>query len=793
MLPRRTKRPESRSPRRPKSRTVFSALDLFGASTLIWILLIALVVGLAVTLGLIALRRAESGQLRETLAERDRARATGSHRARLQHPHIDLSRCIGCGTCVAACPEEGVLELVHGQAVVVHGARCVGHGRCAAECPVGAIALTLGDISDRKDLPVLRENHESAHVPGLFLAGEVTGYALVRTAIAHGTAAADEAARRARLVSAPSLRRRGNATPSRAEAGGGVAVAEVETSDVLDLVIVGAGPAGIACSLRAKELGLSYTTLEQDELGGTVAKYPRRKLVMTQPVDLPLVGRLTRTSYSKEELIELWERVVREHELAIHRGQQFQRVETLDDGILRVHTLTGHLDARSVVLALGRRGTPRKLGVPGEDLNKVSYSLLDAHSYQGRRILVVGGGDSAVEAALGLAEQPGNHVSISYRKDAFFRLKSRNEAHVADALRDGQLTALFGSQVLSIAEDSVALRLADGSTTQVANDEVFVFAGGTPPTEVLEASGVSLDPSQHEKPAPLAEQGTGLVPALCVALGLAVLVLGWVLTHADYYGAAPSARPHHPDHALLSPTGTIGLACGFGAAALVLANLAYLARRNLRLAWIPGSLRGWMTSHVATGIGALLLVLVHGAMDPRSTVGGHAAWAMAFLVLTGAIGRYLYSFVPRAANGRELELDEVRSQLAALSAEWDRGRGGFADKLRAEVERVVTEERWQGSYWARIRALLTSQRAARRRVAALRTQAVAEGIATHHVARMTELARRAHRTALMAAHFEDLRTILASWRWFHRWAALFMVLITGWHVFLALRYAHLFG
>ncbi|MCY2961930.1 MAG: NAD(P)-binding domain-containing protein [Planctomycetota bacterium] len=754
---------------------------------MVWILLSAIVLGLATALALTAARRAAKGHLRHTLAERDKARTTGSHQARLQHPHIDLSRCIGCGTCVAACPEEGVLELVHGQAVVVHGARCVGHGRCAAECPVGAIALTLGDVSDRRDLPVLRENLESPHVPGLFLAGEVTGYALVRTAITQGTAAADQAARRSRLHAAPAIRRH-----VQGQAGGGVAVAELpEDSRVIDLVIVGAGPAGIACSLRAKELGLAFTTLEQDELGGTVAKYPRRKLVMTQPVELPLVGRLSRTSYSKEELIEMWQRVARQHELPIQHGQQFTRVERLEDGTLRVHTQTGHVDARSVVLALGRRGTPRRLGIPGEELPKVAYSLLDAHSYQGRRILVVGGGDSAVEAAVGLAEQPGNQVAISYRKDAFFRLKSRNETRVAEALRDGSLTALFGSEVLAIGPDSVSLRLRDGTAKAVPNDEVFVFAGGTPPTEVLEASGVSLDPRQREEAPQLAEQGTGLVPALCVALALAVAVLVWVVVHADYYMASNLDRPHHPDHARLGPTGSIGLTCGIAAAALVLANLSYLARRSARFEWIPGSLRAWMTSHVVTGIGALLLVLVHGAMAPRSTVGGHAAWAMAFLVLTGAIGRYLYSFVPRAANGRELELDEVRTQLTALSAEWDRGRGGYAESLRAEVERVVTEERWQGSLVNRIHALVTSQRAARKRIAALRASARAEGVATDHIERMSELARRAQYTALMASHYEDLRAILASWRWFHRWAALFMVLIAGWHVFLALRYAHL--
>ncbi|MBL8861654.1 MAG: NAD(P)-binding domain-containing protein [Planctomycetes bacterium] len=752
----------------------------------IWLLPPALLLALGLVLAALGVRRAERRRLQGLLDERQRARALGSDRARLQHPHIDLSRCIGCGTCVAACPEEGVLELVHGQAVVVHGARCVGHGRCAAECPVGAIALTLGDVRERRDLPVLTEERESPHVPGLFLAGEVTGYALVRTAIGHGTAAADAAARRARQAGAPSLVR-----PARDAAGrGGVALAD--EPPVLDLVVVGAGPAGIACSLRAKELGLAFTTLEQDELGGTVAKYPRRKLVMTQPVDLPLAGRLSRTSYTKEELVALWERLAREHALPIRHGQVFRRVERLADGTLRVHTLDGAVDARSVVLALGRRGTPRRLGVPGEELPKVAYSLLDAHGYQGRRILVVGGGDSAVEAALGLAEQPGNQVVISYRKEAFFRLKSRNEARLAEALRSGALGALFSSEVLAIRPDAVDVRLASGGVETLANDEVFVFAGGTPPTEVLEASGVSFDPGEHAAPPSLSEQGTGLGPALGAAFVLAALVLAWVFVHQDYYRLPAVERPHHPAHPRLAPTGVVGLWCGVAAALCVLANLAYLARRSQRFPWIPGSLRAWMTSHVATGLGALLLVLVHGAMDPRPTHGGRAAWALCFLVLTGAIGRYLYSFVPRAANGRELELEEARTQVVALSSEWDRGRGGFSERIRAEVDRTSAQARWTGPLVVRLAGLFRERHAARRRLAALRAQALREGVAPPEVERLIDLARRAQRAALLADHHEELRGILASWRYFHRWVALFFVLVLAWHVLLALRYARLF-
>jgi thioredoxin reductase len=731
-----------------------------------WILLGIVVAALALA---VIVRRSDLAATSRAVEERGKARARGSDKARLQYPHVDLTRCIGCGLCVEACPEDGVLAMVHGQALVVHGARCVGHGRCASACPVGAIALTLGDLSERKDIPALTDSLESSTAPGLFLAGEVTGYALVRTAIAHGTAVAEEVARR-------------------------VAGAGASANGVHDLVIVGAGPAGLSCALQARLSGLDFVVLEQEELGGTVAKYPRRKLVMTQPVELPGVGRLDRESYSKEELIEIWQDIVERLELPVRTGQTFTGVERDADGTFTVRTASGAWRARQVCLALGRRGTPNKLAVPGEELPKVAYSLLDAQSYHGRRILVVGGGDSAIEAALGLAEQPGNEVAISYRREGFFRLKARNEARLMEALADRRIRALLSSEVVRIEPEHVDLRVAANGSAQelrLPNDEVFVFAGGTPPFQLLEKCGVSFDPAHRKRIEPLAEAGAGLTRALAVALGCAVVVGTWVVAARDYYALALHERIDHPWHALLRPAGGAGLAFGVGALLLIAFNLSYLARRGELGGLRIGSLQRWMTSHVVTGTLALLFALVHAAMAPRATVGGHALAALAVLVATGAIGRYLYALVPRAANGRELALEELHARLATLASGWDRENRDFGERVRARVQELVAAGRRRCSYPGRLAALFVERRALRVALAELEREGRHEGVPESELHELLSLARRAHRTSWMAAHYEDLRGLMSSWRFLHRWVALYLVLIVLLHAIAALRFANL--
>ncbi len=736
---------------------------------MVWYFLFLLIAGLGLAILWVATRRRELKRLAESLDRLAAAKRSGGHRARLQFPHIDLSRCIGCGTCIRACPEDGVLDLVHGQAVVVHGARCVGHGLCAEACPVEGIALTLADLSNRRDLPALSERFEAPGVPGLFLAGEVTGYALIRTAITHGTTVVEEVARR--LSDRPS--------------------GDSDDADVFDLCVVGAGPAGLAASLEAKRRGLRFVTLEQETLGGTVSKYPRRKLVMTQPVDLPLHGRLRQTAYTKEELMELWGELAQRHELPIRTGEEFRGLQREGNGFV-VQTATQRYRARYVCLALGRRGSPRKLGVPGEELPKVAYSLVDARSYEGRRILVVGGGDSAVEAALGLAAQPGNTVTLSYRKASFFRIKSRNETRLNQAIEEGLIDCLLESHVREITPDRVRLELtgqAGGPTERwIDNDDVFVMIGGVPPFPLLEQCGVSFDPADREAAAPLVEQGTGLLGALWTALVLALGVLAWISSFRSYYAASVIYRPFTDYHQFLRPSSRFGLTCGILATLVIIANLAYLVRRN-RLLPLPGSLAVWMTSHVTTGILAFLLVLLHSAMSPRATVGGHALAALGVLVATGAVGRYFYSFAPRAANGAEIALDKLKQDLAKVSAEWDQVGRSFGSQIRSEIESLMSEGQWRTTFWARLMVLARMDQKLARVRERIRSEASAAGLGSDQVAQLEALLVRTYRTAVRAAHYEDVRSLLNSWRFLHRWIALLMVLLAAIHIWAALRYA----
>ncbi len=420
--------------------------------------LIAIVLTGAVLLPYIRKVRRKEREARERFHQ---ASIAGLQEAVSVHPHIDILQCIGCGGCVGACPEGDVLALIGGRATLVHGAKCVGHGLCAEACPVGAITLLTAPPSRSADLPMLSDRYETS-VQNLYIAGELGGIGLIRNAITQGKGAMMEVAARR----------------ERPPEGG------------YDVLIVGAGPAGLAAALTAKEQGLRYVLLEQGDIGGTILQYPRRKIVLTSPVELPVWGKLTFTEMEKEKLLALWQNIIRETELNVRVQERVTDIQR-EGASFQVTTICGTYRAAAVILALGRRGTPRKLGVPGEELGKVTYRLTDTAGYQGAHILAVGGGDSAVEAAVGLSIQRGNTVTLSYRRAEFQRIKQRNREHLEDAVKRGAVRLATPSTVAVITPETVVLQTGRGDET-LRNDFVFIFAGGEMPFELLRRCGVDF-------------------------------------------------------------------------------------------------------------------------------------------------------------------------------------------------------------------------------------------------------------------------------------------------------------
>jgi thioredoxin reductase/Pyruvate/2-oxoacid:ferredoxin oxidoreductase delta subunit len=378
------------------------------------------------------------------------------------HPVIDESVCIGCATCADACPESDVLGIVDGKAALVTPANCIGHGACKDACPMDAIDLVLGTETRGVDIPLLGADFQT-NVPGIFVAGELGGMGLIRNAVEQGRQAIESVRR---VVGT----------------GGGAE---------LDVVIVGAGPAGFSASLAALEHGLRFVTLEQETLGGTVAHYPRGKIVMTAPVDLPLHGRVKLRETSKEALLRFWREVEQRSGVRIRYGERVVGV-TRREGGFEVESTRGCYRTRTVLLAIGRRGTPRKLDVRGEEREKVVYRLIDPEQYGGRKVLVVGGGDSALEAATTLAELGGTDVALSYRGEAFSRAKPKNRAMVEAAASAGQLRVLLGSNVLEIYDSGARIALGE-EVHELANDAVIVCAGGIVPTAFLSSIGVEIE------------------------------------------------------------------------------------------------------------------------------------------------------------------------------------------------------------------------------------------------------------------------------------------------------------
>ena len=390
------------------------------------------------------------------------AKKDGLHEPISLHPVVDPNSCIMTGACIIACPEKDILGILNGKATTINTSQCIGHGACFHACPTHAISLCIGTEKRGVDLPHVNQNFET-NVPGISIAGELGGMGLIKNAVEQGKQSVEHIVKHI----------------------------DKNHKAPYDLIVVGAGPAGISASLAAKKHGLKCLTLEQDTLGGTVFTFPRKKVVMTSPMDLPLYGKVKLFETNKSELLNLWNKVLIKHEIEVKENSKVESISFVND-VHKVVTLSGEAYlTKHVLLAIGRRGTPRKLNVPGETMEKVAYRLLEPENISNEDIVVVGGGDSAVEAALLLADQ--NSVTLSYRKEAFQRIKPKNGEHIKEAMSQGKLDVRFNTNVEIIGRDEVAISNGNGNgRSSLKNDRIYIFAGGELPTKFLDKIGIEI-------------------------------------------------------------------------------------------------------------------------------------------------------------------------------------------------------------------------------------------------------------------------------------------------------------
>jgi thioredoxin reductase/Pyruvate/2-oxoacid:ferredoxin oxidoreductase delta subunit len=723
-----------------------------------------IVSGSIASAGLLAgghLTRRRLRQRRDEAVLQEKA-ARGTNLARSLHPVIDPNICIGSLSCLKACPEGDILGVVDGAARLVHGDHCIGHGRCAAECPVGAIKLVFGSAERGVDLPEVDEFFESSR-PGVHVVGELGGMGLIKNAIGQGLQVAERLAGVLQKATAP-------------------------------VVVVGAGPAGIAAALGFKARAIPFRLLEQDSVGGSVYHYPRKKIAMTEAVDLPLVGRFGKKLILKEELLASWDRILAKTGIRVEQGVKVTGIEG-EDGRFMVKTDKGMVPASKVVLAIGRRGTPRKLGVPGEELPKVYYGLKDPEQFQGNAMLVVGGGDAALEAAIQLAEEAGAKVTLSYRGAELARCREANRTRFGELVQKGRIQALLPSQVTEVRPREVVLDVG-GRAATIENDFVIVNIGGELPLDFLSKAGVSLRRFHGEAPGEHAhgegeskEQRRQLVAArtrseqlrrrvfrtLYAVAGVSILAfLAW--KGREYYPLPKLERLHSPLHRSMRSAGGWGHGVGIVATAFMLSNFLYAARKRWKGLAALGSIKGWLDFHVFVGFMSPLVIVFHAAFQSNNLLASGTATALVIVVSTGVIGRFIYGVVP-SDGGKALELSDILARFERIRSDMGPLLEEAGAPARALLERATAPVRggWLPLLFLRMPLELVATRVRLFRVRR-RFQS------PKHFATFRGAIGRLGRLRWQIRFYASLKRLLRGWRVFHASLAGFLVLAIAAHI-----------
>lgn len=339
--------------------------------------------------------------------------------------------------------------------------------------------------------PALDRDNQS-NVPGLYVIGDLAGAPVIKLAMAQGVEVIDH------IASLPD--------------------AKSGAAGVLDVLVIGAGAAGLNAALAAKEKGLSCAVLEKAKIANTIENFPEGKWVYAEPDSKPPKGKLWLDGATKEDLIARWHAIVGENALDVRTEEPLESLERGKDGVFTARTPKGTLRARRVVLATGQRGNPRKLHVKGEERERVYHRLYSPRKYENEDILVVGGGNSAIEAALTLSER--NRVTLSYRGSAFSRVFQDNERKLEAAVAAKKIVPLLDSNVIEFGETEAIVEVASGGSRErrrLPYQHAFVLVGADVPVEFLKKIGIRLE-----------NEWRGNFP-LAALLGLATLAGLWLL------------------------------------------------------------------------------------------------------------------------------------------------------------------------------------------------------------------------------------------------------------------------